>query len=151
MIFAYFTPNLKIYAIISKKQPIIIMAHTLLLITKSPHDRQGKEALTTATTLLDSGERVSVFFYGDGAYTANRLAWQSADVPDVGRLWVALAKRYHLDLPVCVSTALARGISDADNASRHGLDGENILPPFRLVGLSELALHIDDDTQLVQF
>ena len=52
------------------------MTHTLLLVTKSPHDRQGKEALTTATTLLDNGERVLVFFYGDGAYTANRLMWQ---------------------------------------------------------------------------
>ena len=83
------------------------MTHTLLLITKSPHDRQGKEALTTATTLLD--------------------------------------------LPVCVSTALARGITDADNAHRHSLDGENVLPPFRLVGLSHLALYIDDDTKLIQF
>jgi len=127
------------------------MTHTLLLITKSPHDRQGKEALTTATTLLDNGERVLVFFYGDGAYTANRLMWQSADVPNISHLWVALAKRYGLDLPVCVSTALARGITDADNAHRHSLDGENVLLPFRLVGLSHLALYIDDDTKLIQF
>ena len=77
--------------------------------------------------------------------------WQSADVPNISHLWVALAKRYGLDLPVCVSTALARGITDADNAHRHSLDGENVLPPFRLVGLSHLALYIDDDTKLIQF
>ncbi len=127
------------------------MSHTLLLITTSPHDRQGKEALSTATKLLEQGEYVSVFFYGDGAYTANRLMWQSADVPNIGQLWTSLAEQYELDLPVCVSTALARGITDEDNAKRHGLDANNILPPFRLVGLSELMLQINHGTTLIQF
>lgn len=127
------------------------MSHTLLLITKSPHDPQGKEALATATRLLDEGREVSVFFYGDGAYTANRLIWQTADVPSIPRLWAMLADKYQLDLPVCVSTALARGISDKDNAMRHGLDTDNILPPFRLVGLSQLALQLNQHTQLIQF
>ena len=62
-----------------------------------------------------------------------------------------VAKKYGLKLPVCVSTALARGITDAQNAQRHGLLGDNLHPDFELVGLADLAMQLDDDTQLQQF
>lgn len=124
---------------------------TLLLITSSPHTPSAKNALTTAKELLQDRQAVSVFFYGDGAYTANALMWQSADVPSVRDTWVGLADTYSLALPVCVSTALARGITDTENATRHGLMADNLQVPFTLVGLSELALMMGDDVQVVQF
>lgn len=123
----------------------------LLLITSSPHSPNTKHALDFATDKLKNGDDVRMFFYGDGAYVANRLRWQSADVPDVADGWIKLHDEYALALPVCVGTALARGITDIDNATRHGLDGDNLRSPFYLVGLSELALGIDDDTTLMQF
>lgn len=124
---------------------------TLLLITSSPHSNQSKQALHTAQERLTAGEMLSVFFYGDGAYTASRLLWQTADVPSISDEWVKLSKQHNLDLPVCVSTALARGITDVDNTNRHGLNGDNLRAPFRLVGLSELALRIDDGATVIQF
>ncbi|MCP3896506.1 sulfurtransferase complex subunit TusD [Moraxella sp.] len=124
---------------------------TLLLITSSPHSHQGKKAVRTAKERLTAGEMLSVFFYGDGAYTASRLLWQTADVPSITDEWARLSQQHNLDLPVCVSTALARGITDVDNANRHSLDGDNLRAPFRLVGLSELALQIDDDVTVIQF
>lgn len=123
----------------------------LILITASPHTHKAKLALADAEARLAKGESVSVFFYGDGAATANRLMWQTADVPNIRDGWTALSEQYQLDLPVCVSTALARGITDSENAKRHGLDGDNLQTPFRLVGLSELALLIDDGVQVVQY
>lgn len=128
------------------------MSHkTLLLITCSPHSKQANLALADATQRLKRGECVLVFFYGDGAYVANRLAWQTADVPSIAQGWIALAKSHTLALPVCVSTALARGITDKNNATRHQLDGDNLLSPFYLTGLSELVLMIDDDTTVIQY
>ncbi|MFC0820843.1 sulfurtransferase complex subunit TusD [Moraxella marmotae] len=124
---------------------------TLLLITSSPHSHQAKLAINDAKQRLERGETVSVFFYGDGAYTANRLMWQTANVANIAKDWVELAAKYRLALPVCVSTALARGITDGENAKRHGLDGENLLPPFTLVGLSELALLIDASDTVMQY
>lgn len=123
----------------------------LILVSASPHTHQAKLALVDAKARLSQGEMVSVFFYGDGAYTANRLMWQTADVPSISDGWATLSEQYQLDLPVCVSTALARGIIDGENAKRHGLDGDNLRTPFRLVGLSELALLIDDGVQVVQY
>ncbi len=124
---------------------------TFILITSSPHTTKGKQALEYTRTRLEKGQPVSVFFYADGAYTANRLQWQSADVFDLTGAWAVLAKTYDLSLPVCVSTALARGVTDQDNAKRHDLTGDNLHEAFHLVGLGELAMAIDDDTCVVQF
>ncbi len=104
-----------------------------------------QEAAKNATPPLN------LFFYADAAHTANRLRWQSADQTDLTKEWQALAKQYQLPLPVCVSTALSRGISDADNSARHQLDGDNVAEGFHLVGLSELALMMQDDCRLIQF
>ena len=93
---------------------------------------------------------LSIFFYGDGAHTANGLRWQPADQLDLTKEWQALAQQYQLPLPVCVSTALSRGVSDTDNSARHQLDGANLATHFTLVGLSELALMMQD-CRLMQF
>lgn len=126
------------------------MQKFLLLITTSPHYPNAKKALDFAHQQLADGHAVQVFFYGDGAYTANRLMWQTADVLNVADGWVALSTEYGLGLPVCVSTALARGIADKQNAQAHQLNGENLRKPFCLVGLSQLALSMND-SQVIQF
>ena len=94
---------------------------------------------------------LNVFFYGNSAHIANRLRWQSADQLDLTKEWQSLAEQYQLPLPVCVSTALSRGVSDVDNSSRHQLDGANLATGFTLVGLSELAMMMQDDCRLIQF
>lgn len=127
------------------------MKKYLLLITKSPHHPNTKHALIFAKEKLAQGASVAIFFYADGAYIANRLMWQTADVENRQAQWVELAKQYHLRLCVCVSTALARGITDTQNALRHQLDGENLHPAFELVGLADLTMQLDEDTQLQQF
>lgn len=129
---------------------------TLLLITCSPHTKSAWEAFYYAKSQLENNSLVGVFFYGDGAYTANCLRWQPADVADVADKWVNLTNTYNIKLSVCVSTALARGITDVNNANRHHLSKngviiDNVKEGFVLVGLSELALMMDNTTQLIQF
>lgn len=65
--------------------------------------------------------------------------------------WQTLAEQFQLALPVCVSTALSRGISDTDNSKRHQLNGDNLATGFALVGLSELAMMMQGDCRLMQF
>ena len=139
----------------------------LLLITADPSHPLAHIALRYARTYLqsvstnDNGDNhnftanhpvpLNIFFYADAAHTANSLRWQSADQIDVTQEWQALAKQYNLVLPVCVSTALSRGISDTDNSSRHQLETENLATGFKLVGLSELAMMMQGDCRLLQF
>lgn len=127
------------------------MNKIFLLITTPPYHPNAPIALDFAKKTLSNHQTLQVFFYGDGAYIANRLRWQTSDVVDVADGWEQLHHAHGLPLPVCVGTALARGISDAQNATRHQLDGDNLRQPFYLAGLSELALALDDDTQLIQF
>ena len=119
------------------------------------HDIDNNDTNSTGTGSSDNAASeqplLNVFFYGDSAHIANRLRWQSADQLDLTKEWQSLAEQYQLPLPVCVSTALSRGVSDVDNSSRHQLDGANLATGFTLVGLSELAMMMQDDCRLIQF
>ncbi|MBH0006040.1 sulfurtransferase complex subunit TusD [Psychrobacter sp. SWN149] len=131
----------------------------LLLITADPSHPLAHLALRYARAYLQSlsnredtdNKKLNVFFYGDAANTANCLRWQPADQSDVTKKWQTLAEQYQLTLPVCVSTALSRGISDDDNSTRHQLEGNNLATGFTLVGLSELAMMMQEDSHLIQF
>lgn len=126
----------------------------LLLITADPSHPLAAMALRYAQAYLAScknEQALQVFFYADGAHTANRLRWQSADQADITQAWQALAEQYQLSLPVCVSTALSRGISDEDNSQRHQLQGDNLAAGFNLVGLGELAMLLQSDCRVLQF
>ncbi|WP_288998330.1 sulfurtransferase complex subunit TusD [uncultured Psychrobacter sp.] len=129
----------------------------LLLVTADPSHPLAHLALRYARAYLsarpadDSSHTLNVFFYGDGAHTANRLRWQSSDQLDMTKAWQNLAEQYQLSLPVCVSTALGRGISDTDNSARHQLSGNNLAAGFTLVGLSDLAMMMQADGRLIQF
>ena len=141
----------------------------LLLITADPSHPLAHIALRYARTYLESTDTnnndktdnsdrpanphasLNIFFYADAANTANRLRWQSADQMNITQEWQKLAKQYQLALPVCVSTALSRGISDIENSTRHQLDSENLAAGFKLVGLSELAMMMQGDCRLLQF
>ena len=136
----------------------------LLLITADPSHPLAQLALRYARAYLQNlsneadtdtegtdNKKLTVFFYGDAANTANGLRWQPADQLDLTKEWQALAEHYQLALPVCVSTALSRGISDDDNSTRHQLKGNNLAAGFTLVGLSELAMMMQNDCRLIQF
>ncbi len=148
------------------------MTPSVLLITKDPSHPLAHLALRYAHALLkqsndtdaDASSQVNnaensdlscaplkLFFYADAAHIANRLRWQSADQDNLTQQWQALAKQYDISLPICVSTALSRGISDSDNSARHQLQGDNVAQGFDLVGLSELAMMMQSDCRLIQF
>ena len=131
------------------------MAHTtLLLLTKDPSHPMAMLALRYAEAFLqstDDPQQLSVFFYADAASIANRLRWQSAEQFNITKAWQALAAQHALDLPVCVSTALSRGITDTDNGTRHQLTGDNLAAGYQLVGLGELASLMQKDGRMICF
>lgn len=94
---------------------------------------------------------LQIFFYGEAAHTGNALRWQTADRENLTLLWSQLSKEYQLQLPICVSTALTRGITDAANAKRHKLQGNNLAEGFELVGLGELAAQLSKANKVITF
>lgn len=94
---------------------------------------------------------VKIFLYSDAVMLANRLIWLPEDVENMAKNWQQLALSLHAPIQVCVSAALARGVTNADNAARHGLQGDNLADGFALVGLGELAMHLHSANTVYQF
>ena len=101
--------------------------------------------------VLGDNVDLKIFLYSDAVTLANRLIWLPEDVENMARKWQQLALTLNSPIQVCVSAALARGITDAENASRHGLDGDNLADGFELVGLGELAMHLHQATTVYAF
>lgn len=119
----------------------------LLLITSAPTSKKMWYALKLAQTLQDKTQAFKVFFYQDAVYIANNLQWFPDDQVNLKQQWQNL----NIDLPVCVSAGLNRGICDKDNAQRHHLTGDNLADGFTLVGLGQLADLMMQAEHIIQF
>lgn len=120
---------------------------TLILITSAPSSIHAWHALGLAQALKEKQQDFRVFFYQDGVQVANALQWQPDDQRSLSKEWQQL----DIPLPVCVSAALARGITDAENAQRHNIETHNLAQGFTLVGLGELADAVTSADRLIQF
>lgn len=120
---------------------------TLILVTSAPTSIHAWHALGLAQALQRKKEDFRIFFYQDGVMVANALQWVPDDQRQLTKEWQKLA----IPLPVCVSAALVRGISDIENAKRHGIQTHNLADGFELVGLGELADAVQSTQRLIQF
>lgn len=120
---------------------------TLILMTTAPTSSISWHALGLAQSLEKQGLPFSVFFYQDAVHIANALNWMPDDQRNLTQEWQKLKVR----LPVCVSAALNRGITDQENATRHQLSQSNLAKRFELVGLGELADAIQSSERVIQF
>lgn len=56
----------------------------------------------------------------------------------VQKQWSELAQQHGIDMVICIAAAQRRGLMDASEAKRQGLDADNIAPGFRISGLGQL-------------
>ena len=135
----------------------------VMLMTHAPSHPLTKQALECAQSLWANDSKTTVeqkpltttdfkiFLYSDAVMLANRLIWLPDDIENMAKNWQRFAMSHDLTIQVCVSAALARGVTDADNATRHQLQGDNLADGFELVGLGELAMHLHRAKTVYQF
>lgn len=132
----------------------------VVLMTHAPSHPMTKKAFELMQAIgmeadpqqaLTNEVDVKIFLYSDAVMLANRLIWLPEDVENMAKNWQQLALSLPAPIQVCVSAALARGVTDADNAARHGLQGDNLADGFALVGLGELAMHLHSANTVYQF
>jgi len=135
----------------------------VMLMTHEPSHPLTKQALEYAQSLYANDSKTAVeqnpltttdlkiFLYSDAVMLANRLIWLPDDIENLAKNWQRFAMSHDLNIQVCVSAALARGVTDADNATRHQLQGDNLADGFELVGLGELAMHLHRAKTVYQF
>lgn len=111
-----------------------------ILVNEGPYQHQAADsALQFTRAALEKGHEIfRVFFYHDGVNNGTRLTVPPQDDRNLQKGWSELAETHNLDLVICIAAAQRRGIMDADEAKRQGLDADNIAPGFRISGLGQL-------------
>jgi tRNA 2-thiouridine synthesizing protein D len=111
-----------------------------ILISEGPYTHQASDTAYNFTkAALDAGHEIfRVFFYHDGVNNGTRFTVPPQDDRNIQKRWSELAAQHSLDMVVCIAAAQRRGIMDADEAKRQGIDGNNIAPGFRISGLGQL-------------
>ncbi|SEA88820.1 MAG: sulfurtransferase complex subunit TusD [Candidatus Thiothrix putei] len=112
-----------------------------IMVNEGPYQHQSADtALQFARAVLEKGHEIfRVFFYHDGVNNGTRLSVPPADDRLIQKSWSELAEKHGLDLVICIAAAQRRGLMDADEAKRQGLDANNIAPGFRISGLGQLV------------
>lgn len=119
-----------------------------LLVTASPASGHSTAtAARFADELLQRGHRIyRVFFLDAGADTGASHAVYPQDEYDRLQPWVDLHEQHGVELILCISSALKRGMLDKTEAERYEKSGATISPAFEISGLGQLvdaALHCD--------
>lgn len=110
-----------------------------ITITGAPHSSQAPQsAYGFCRAALDAGHRIErLFLYGDGVLLASQLQVVPRDETDWAGAWQELITDHGIPATVCIASALRRGIVDAREARRHGLNGHNLQAPWEIAGLGD--------------
>lgn len=108
-------------------------------INTSPYQSNaGLTAYQFINAALAQGHEIfRVFFYREGIYHAFKYTTPPDDERHFTSQWSQLAKRYHIDLVVCISAAQRRGLLCSDEAKRQGKTDDDLAEGFRISGLGQ--------------
>ena len=112
-----------------------------LLVLSSPASGHGaRTALRFAHSVIARGHTVErVFFLDAGVATGSATAVFPQDEADRLAPWAELAEQHSVELVLCISSALKRGMLDAAEAERYDKPGPTAHPAFIVSGLGQLV------------
>ena len=118
-----------------------------------PYSQQANlTALHFCQAVLRQGHQLKrVFFSGDGVLTASQLGVPPQDEINLYQEWVKLGAESQVELVLCISACLRRGMVNASEADRYQLPAHNLNPQFIVAGLGQLVDAALDSDRLVTF
>lgn len=112
----------------------------------------SRSALKFAEAALAAGHEIQrVFFQGDGVHAGSALTVAPQDEIDPAEAWARLGRTHGIDLVLCVSSALRRGLLDDGEAERYARRSGNLRPEFVLSGLGQLVESALEADRLITF
>ena len=128
------------------------MIYTLLVVSSPVSGHCVQTAAEFAQTVIKRGHRIHrVFFLDAGTYTGSAATVFAQDERDRIQLWLDLAERHAVELILCVSSALKRGMLDRTEADRYEKPGPSIHPAFTISGLGQLVDAAINSDRLITF
>lgn len=121
-----------------------------LLVLAAP--RSGNTAAAFAEAVLARGHSIHrVFFMDDGVYHGQGSCVLPQDESSFSDAWNALHEANALELVLCISSALKRGILDEAEADRHEQPAATVHPAFQIGGLGLLVDASATSDRLITF
>lgn len=94
-------------------------------------------ALNFACAALAGGHRIQrVFFFSEGVTAGSAQNVPAPDSIGIGEQWATLATQHGIDLVVCATSAVRRGVLDAGEAQRHDR-ASSLQAGFEISGLGQ--------------
>ena len=124
-----------------------------IIVTSAPFSQQNAySAYRFALAAVQSTHNVNgIFFYQSGALNGSSLQITPSDEFGLYAAWVKLSQQYQVPLMICVSAAIKRGITTAQDAQESDNSHFSLAAPFESVGLGELATLVSSSDRLIQF
>lgn len=129
------------------------MASFTLIIQGAPYASQAAlSALHFCNAALAAGHRIHrLFFFQDGVHNASALIVPPQDEFHIPRAWHELIQQHGIDAIVCASSALKRGVLNAEEAARYEKTAGNLLDGFTIGGLGQLVESINSSDRVLNF
>ena len=121
----------------------------LLLVTSSPTASANCWSALAFAQAAAQEHKVIVFFYGEGIHNANSFMQPPGDELNHYSAWQQLADQHQVQLLVCATAAIKRGVITAEDAEIENVF--NLKAPFEAGGLAEFSQLSQTSDHLVQF
>ncbi|MBA6412169.1 sulfurtransferase complex subunit TusD [Parahaliea sp. F7430] len=128
------------------------MNYALLVLASPASGLSNLSALRFAEAALARGHKIHrVFFLDQGTSSGLATSVYPQGEADPVALWAELGERHNLDLVLCISSALKRGLLDASEAARYERQAQTLHPAFSLGGLGLLVEATAEVDRLLTF
>ena len=128
------------------------MIYSLLVLPSPASGSCAQTAAAFAHCVMERGHNIHrVFFLDAGAYTGAATAVFPQDEADRIKPWIELAEQHAVELILCVSSALKRGMLDQSEARRYDKQGATVHPAFTISGLGQLVDACANSDRLITF
>jgi tRNA 2-thiouridine synthesizing protein D len=128
------------------------MIYSLLVLSSPCSGQTSATAAKFAVSVLARGHSIHrVFFLDDGVFAGASSLVLPQDESSTVERWVELHDRHSIDLVLCVSSALKRGLVDSAEAKRYELESATAHPAFEISGMGQLVDTCNACDRLITF
>lgn len=128
------------------------MIYTLLVMSSPASGHGARTAAAFARGVLGRGHTINrVFFLDEGTASGSSVAVFPQDERDRLQPWIELTEDHGVELVLCISSALKRGMLDATEAQRYDRPAATAHPAFVISGLGQLIDATATADRLVTF
>lgn len=128
------------------------MIYTLLVLSSPASGHGARTAAAFAHAAIGRGHSINrVFFLDEGTATGSNIAVFPQDEDDRLQPWLDLAEQHGVELVLCISSALKRGMLDETEAGRYQRAAATAHPAFGISGLGQLIDATSAADRLVTF